>query len=158
MLGHAAGIRRERCCERRIHDSGMTIRHTLEAFDWHFQPSLDRSVVEELAGLGFLARKQDLVITGKPGTGKSHILGAIALRACIGALASRSSTTCLHRRLSLRLSVSTSVTSCSRFSQSHSKGTGVLGPAAKQVPLHLQGRSGRQTSNSSWTFRAGPSL
>jgi len=83
VLGHAAGIRRERCCERRIHDSGMTIRHTFEAFDWHFQPSLDRSVVEELAGLGFLARKQDLVITGKPGTGKSHILGAIALRACI---------------------------------------------------------------------------
>lgn len=83
MLGHAAGIRRERCCERRIHDSGMTVRHTLEAFDWNFQPSLDRGVVEELAGLGFLARKQDLVITGKPGTGKSHILGAIALRACI---------------------------------------------------------------------------
>ncbi|MBK7827379.1 MAG: ATP-binding protein [Nannocystis sp.] len=83
MLGHAAGIRRERCCERRIHDSGITVCHTLAAFDWHFQPSLDRSVVEELAGLGFLARKQDLVITGKPGTGKSHILGAIALRACI---------------------------------------------------------------------------
>ena len=83
MLGHAAGIRRERCCERRIRDSGMTVRHTLECFDWNFQPKLDRGVVEELAGLGFLDRKQDLLITGKSGTGKSHILGAIALRACL---------------------------------------------------------------------------
>jgi len=39
--------------------------------------------LQDLAGLGFLDRKQDLVITGKPGTGKSHILGAIALRACL---------------------------------------------------------------------------
>lgn len=61
----------------------MAVRHTLETFDWHFQPKLDRTTVEELAGLGFLDRKQDLVITGKPGTGKSHILGAIALRACL---------------------------------------------------------------------------
>lgn len=83
VIGHAAGIRRERCCERRIRDSGMTVRQTLEAFDWNFQPKLDRTTVEELAGLGFLDRKQDLVITGKPGTGKSHILGAIALRACL---------------------------------------------------------------------------
>ena len=83
VLGHAAGIRRGRCCERRIHDSGMPVRHTLETFDWHFQPKLDRTTVEELADLGFLERKQDLIITGQPGTGKSHILGAIALRACL---------------------------------------------------------------------------
>ena len=61
----------------------MPVRHTLETFDWHFQPKLDRTTVEELADLGFLERKQDLIITGQPGTGKSHILGAIALRACL---------------------------------------------------------------------------
>ena len=83
VLGQAAARRRERCGERRIRDSGITVRHTLEAFDWNFQPKLDRGAVEELAGLGFIERKQDLVITGKPGTGKSHILGAIALRACL---------------------------------------------------------------------------
>jgi DNA replication protein DnaC len=82
VLADAAAKRRERCCERRIIDSGMTVRPTLETFDWAFQPKLERTVVEELAGLGFLERKQDLIITGKPGTGKSHILGAIALRAC----------------------------------------------------------------------------
>ena len=36
----------------------------------------------EIAGLDFARRKEDLVVTGKSGTGKSHILQAIALRGC----------------------------------------------------------------------------
>jgi DNA replication protein DnaC len=38
--------------------------------------------VLELAQLDFVRRKDDLVITGKSGTGKSHILKAFGLRAC----------------------------------------------------------------------------
>lgn len=82
MLGHAAARRRERSCERRIHESGLPVRKTLATFDWAFQPRLERAAVEELAGLGFVKQIQDLVITGKPGTGKSHILMSIALLAC----------------------------------------------------------------------------
>lgn len=82
MLGQAAARKRERCCERRIGESCLPVRKTLANFDWAFQPKLDRAAVEELAGLGFIDRQQDLVITGKPGTGKSHILMSIALRAC----------------------------------------------------------------------------
>ncbi|MCU0690886.1 MAG: ATP-binding protein [Polyangiaceae bacterium] len=37
---------------------------------------------EQLARLGFVQRRDDLVITGQPGTGKSHFLKAFALRAC----------------------------------------------------------------------------
>ena len=36
----------------------------------------------ELARLDFVRRHDDLVITGKNGTGKSHLLKAFALRAC----------------------------------------------------------------------------
>jgi len=36
----------------------------------------------ELARLDFVRRKEDLVITGKTGTGKSHILQALGLTAC----------------------------------------------------------------------------
>ncbi len=54
----------------------------LEAFDWPFQPGFDKSLVLELARLDFVRRHDDLVVTGKSGTGKSHILEAIALRAC----------------------------------------------------------------------------
>ena len=82
LLGQAAARKRERCCERRIVESGMTVRKTLATFDWAFQPKLDRAAVEELAGLGFVHKQRDLLITGKPGTGKSHILMSIALLAC----------------------------------------------------------------------------
>ena len=60
----------------------MTVDKTLEAFDFNFQPDLDRAVIEELATLGFIERSNDLILTGKSGTGKSHILLALALRAC----------------------------------------------------------------------------
>jgi len=69
--------------ERRIRVSGLVERKTLEAFDWDFQPLLDKSLVLELARLDFVARRDDLVITGKSGTGKSHILKALGLRACV---------------------------------------------------------------------------
>lgn len=36
----------------------------------------------ELGGLDFVRRKEDVVITGRSGTGKSHILQSIGLRAC----------------------------------------------------------------------------
>jgi len=67
---------------RRIDTSGLEERKTLEAFDWAFQPKLDKSFVLELARLDFVRRKDDLVITGKSGTGKSHILKSFAVRAC----------------------------------------------------------------------------
>jgi DNA replication protein DnaC len=38
--------------------------------------------VLELARLDFVRRRDDLVITGKSGTGKSHLLKAFGLRAC----------------------------------------------------------------------------
>jgi DNA replication protein DnaC len=67
----------------RIRTSGLIERKTLEGFDWNFQPSLDKALVLELARLDFVRRHEDLVITGKSGTGKSHILKAFALRACV---------------------------------------------------------------------------
>jgi DNA replication protein DnaC len=75
--------------ERRIQISGLPERKTLEAFDWDFQPSLDKALVTELARLDFVRRRDDLVITGKAGTGKSHVLKALGLRACVQGLSLR---------------------------------------------------------------------
>jgi DNA replication protein DnaC len=75
--------------ERRILVSGLPERKTLEAFDWDFQPSLDRALVLELARLDFVRRHDDLVITGKAGTGKSHVLKALGLRTCVQGLSLR---------------------------------------------------------------------
>jgi DNA replication protein DnaC len=78
-VAHKAAAR----LERRVMTSKLVERKTLEAFDWDFQPSLDKALVLELARLDFVRRRDDLVITGKSGTGKSHVLKALGMRACV---------------------------------------------------------------------------
>ena len=82
VLGEQASIKREHRIERRIGLSGLRERKSLEAFDFAFQPKLDRAVILELALLDWVRRAEDLLFTGKSGTGKSHILQAIGLKAC----------------------------------------------------------------------------
>ena len=89
VLGAEAAHKLEQRIERRILRSGLRERKTLEGFEWAFQPGLDKGLVLELARLDFVRRTEDLLITGKSGTGKSHILMALGLRACQQQLAVR---------------------------------------------------------------------
>ncbi|HHH27259.1 MAG TPA: hypothetical protein ENK57_02765 [Polyangiaceae bacterium] len=82
VLGEEVATKRDARIERRITTSGLCERKLLETFDFDFQPTLDRGTVVELARLDFVDRAEDVVINGNPGTGKSHILKAIGLRAC----------------------------------------------------------------------------
>jgi DNA replication protein DnaC len=82
VFGEEAAHKLEQRIECRIKNSGLGERKNLETFDWAFQPGLDKALVLELARLDFVRRRDDLIVTGKSGTGKSHILQAIALRAC----------------------------------------------------------------------------
>ena len=82
VLGEQAAVRLERRIERRIALSGLRERKNLEGFDFNFQPGIDRAQILELSRLDFVNRQEDLVITGKTGTGKSHILQALGLKAC----------------------------------------------------------------------------
>lgn len=82
VLGTEAARKLEQRIARRIDHSDLPERKTLETFDWAFQPKLDKSFVLELGRLDFVLRHDDLVITGKSGTGKSHLLMSFGLRAC----------------------------------------------------------------------------
>ncbi|HEY6723930.1 MAG TPA: IS21-like element helper ATPase IstB [Polyangiaceae bacterium] len=81
-LAQEVATKSEQRINRRVQTSGLVENKTLEAFDWDFQPGLDKSFIVELGRLDFVRRRDDLVITGKSGTGKSHILKAFGLRAC----------------------------------------------------------------------------
>lgn len=82
VLEEAVSLKRVRSLESRIERSGIKVRKTMAVFEWNFQPKLDRHTVEELFSLGFLKRHDDILLTGKTGTGKSHLLIALALKAC----------------------------------------------------------------------------
>ena len=69
--------------ERRVREARLPERKTFEAFDFPFQPSLDRNLIMELATPRFIDQGRNVLLAGMSGTGKSHIAKALALTACI---------------------------------------------------------------------------
>ncbi len=72
----------ERRIERRIRESKVPERKLLSDFDFEFQTGIDKSRIMELATLGFVERKQGVILAGNSGTGKSHIAKALILMGC----------------------------------------------------------------------------
>jgi DNA replication protein DnaC len=58
--------------ESRIKAARFPARKTLEEFDFTFQRSVKRQVVEHLGQLDFLHARENVVLLGPPGTGKTH--------------------------------------------------------------------------------------
>ena len=54
---------------------------TLDNFDFTFNKKLNRSLVFDLATASFIAKHEDALFLGPPGTGKSHLAQAIGLAA-----------------------------------------------------------------------------
>ena len=54
---------------------------TLADFDFSFQPSIKREQIESLHELGFIARKENVVLLGPPGVGKTHLAISLAIAA-----------------------------------------------------------------------------
>src|SRR6516162_9437301 len=73
--------RRSRLLQRRFYHSGLTERKSLQEFDWAYNPKIPKRDVLELATLKYIDAKENVLLIGKPGTGKSHVAKALALLA-----------------------------------------------------------------------------
>jgi DNA replication protein DnaC len=73
--------RRSRLLGRRHALSGLPDQKDLNSFDWTYNARLPRRDVLELATLHFIDAKEDVLIIGPPGTGKSHVARALATAA-----------------------------------------------------------------------------
>lgn len=67
--------------ERRTRMANFPYIKTLADFDWGFQPSVPRGLVEQLATLEFVDRGDNVVLVGSPGVGKTHLAIAIGIEA-----------------------------------------------------------------------------
>lgn len=84
LVGEQADQRRERAIERRIKEARFPDICTLADFDWQFNAqTIDRGQIEQLAACDFLRRKENLVLVGQSGLGKSRIIKSIARQACV---------------------------------------------------------------------------
>jgi len=70
--------RSERLLERRRKQAAFRDPDkTLDNFDFHFNPKMNRSLIFDLATGAFLAKREDALFLGPGGSGKSHLAQAI---------------------------------------------------------------------------------
>ena len=67
----------------RIREAGFRESKTLADFDWQFNAAIDRVRIEALAAAEFIGRRENLVLVGQSGVGKSRIIEAIGQHACV---------------------------------------------------------------------------
>jgi DNA replication protein DnaC len=77
LLEAEISARQQRVVETSLHFSGLPWQKRLRDFDFSFQPSIDRTLIEELATGRFMAEGRNVIFQGPPGVGKTHL--AIAL-------------------------------------------------------------------------------
>lgn len=67
---------------KRIKAARFPVPKTLEEFDFDFQPKLDVKLVKTLANCEFIVSRQNVILVGQPGTGKTHLAIALGMKAC----------------------------------------------------------------------------
>ena len=65
-----------------LHHAGFPALKTLEDFDWTAQPAAEKPLVMHLAQLAWIEERANVCFFGPPGTGKTHLAIALALKAC----------------------------------------------------------------------------
>jgi len=74
--------RERRLIERRIREAHFTTVKSLESFDFTALPSLNKTLVTELARGEYIHRRENVIALGNSGTGKTHIALGLGLAAC----------------------------------------------------------------------------
>ena len=74
-------FRDEKAIITQIHKSALPSGKSVDGYDFSFQPSLDRRLVEDLATLRFIEGNENILFVGSPGTGKTHLAAAIGTEA-----------------------------------------------------------------------------
>ena len=74
--------REQRTVERRIRAAKFPAVKSLDTFDFLAMPSLNKSLVQELARCEYVERRENVIAVGNSGTGKTHIALGLGLAAC----------------------------------------------------------------------------
>ncbi len=74
--------REQRAAERRIKAAGFPVIKTIDTFDFTIQPSINESLVKELFRGEYIDARENVLLIGNSGTGKSHLATALSFAAC----------------------------------------------------------------------------
>ena len=65
----------------RTNVAGFPFRKTLEDYDFKFQPSIDLKTINDLRTMRFVHNRENLILLGPPGVGKTHLAIALGIEA-----------------------------------------------------------------------------
>ena len=75
--------RQERTQNYRLQQARIPWDWTLKTFPFDQQPGVSKAQIQQLAGLSFLERKENIVFIGNPGTGKSGLASGLLRQALL---------------------------------------------------------------------------
>ena len=81
ILVQESAAKKGRAVENQIQMSGFPFRKTLDMFDFSFQPSIDKTQIDELCTMRFVENRENVVFLGTPGVGKTHLAVALGILA-----------------------------------------------------------------------------
>ena len=74
--------RERKAAERRLKAARLPSLKSLESFDFAARPSVNKVLISELARCEFIDRRENVLLVGNPGTGKTHLAIGLAAAAC----------------------------------------------------------------------------
>lgn len=74
--------RERKAAERRLKAARFPTLKTLDEFDFKAQPSVNKPLVTELLRGEYIDRRDNILLLGNPGTGKTHLATALGMEAC----------------------------------------------------------------------------
>ena len=83
LLKREYEARQENQRKRRLKRAHFPMLKTLEEFDLSRLEHVKPEYVKQLASCGFVERHENLVMIGNPGTGKTHLMTALGVKACL---------------------------------------------------------------------------
>ena len=89
LLAVELNARRERSRSLMLKMATLPSVKTLEQYDFKFASGAPRSQLQELAGLAFIERAENIVLLGPSGVGKTHLATALAYRAIMAGIKTR---------------------------------------------------------------------
>lgn len=74
--------RERRAADRRLKAAKFPTHKTLDSFDFKAQPSINKVLVTELMRGEFIERRENILLVGNSGVGKTHLATALGIAAC----------------------------------------------------------------------------
>ncbi len=82
IISAEAAAKFERSIQARIRQARFPVIKTIDSFDFNHPESINKQQILRILDMDFVERKENVIILGPPGVGKSHIGLAIAYKAC----------------------------------------------------------------------------